>query len=132
MLSKVRVGVLPRVVIGGAAGIRTPDFLLAKEALSRTELQPHGLAFSRQISAESYKKKHLSNWIVEGLPGVPCSAWSVIRWAFSGRSPWRIGELFLVEALRPDHGIRLDPSLRTPHPPTDLVTSALGGRSLTP
>ena len=26
---------------GGAEGIRTPDFLRAKEALSRTELQPH-------------------------------------------------------------------------------------------
>jgi hypothetical protein len=26
---------------GGAEGIRTPDFLLAKEALSRAELQPH-------------------------------------------------------------------------------------------
>ena len=30
---------------GGAEGIRTPDFLLAKEALSRTELQPHGFGF---------------------------------------------------------------------------------------
>ena len=29
------------IVTGGAEGIRTPDFLLAKEALSRTELQPH-------------------------------------------------------------------------------------------
>ena len=28
---------------GGAEGIRTPDFLLAKEALSRTELQPHAV-----------------------------------------------------------------------------------------
>ena len=33
------------MVTGGAEGIRTPDFLLAKEALSRTELQPHGFGF---------------------------------------------------------------------------------------
>ena len=29
------------ITFGGAEGIRTPDFLLAKEALSRAELQPH-------------------------------------------------------------------------------------------
>ncbi len=33
--------VLNTVQTGGAGGTRTPDFLLAKEALSRTELQPH-------------------------------------------------------------------------------------------
>ena len=33
--------VLSTVKNGGAEGIRTPDFLRAKEALSRTELQPH-------------------------------------------------------------------------------------------
>ena len=33
--------VLPTVYSGGAEGIRTPDFLRAKEALSRTELRPH-------------------------------------------------------------------------------------------
>ena len=32
--------VINTVQIGGAGGTRTPDFLLAKEALSRTELQP--------------------------------------------------------------------------------------------
>ena len=32
---------VPEKRAGGAEGIRTPDFLLAKEALSRTELQPH-------------------------------------------------------------------------------------------
>ena len=37
--------VVPEIVTGGAEGIRTPDFLLAKEALSRTELQPHGFSF---------------------------------------------------------------------------------------
>ena len=33
--------VISTVHDGGAEGIRTPDFLRAKEALSRTELQPH-------------------------------------------------------------------------------------------
>ena len=36
---------VPKKRAGGAEGIRTPDFLLAKEALSRTELQPHGFGF---------------------------------------------------------------------------------------
>ena len=36
---------VPEKKAGGAEGIRTPDFLLAKEALSRTELQPHGFGF---------------------------------------------------------------------------------------
>ena len=36
---------VPEKRAGGAEGIRTPDFLLAKEALSRTELQPHGFSF---------------------------------------------------------------------------------------
>ena len=36
---------VPEKKAGGAEGIRTPDFLLAKEALSRTELQPHGFSF---------------------------------------------------------------------------------------
>ncbi len=36
---------VPEKKDGGAEGIRTPDFLLAKEALSRTELQPHGFSF---------------------------------------------------------------------------------------
>ena len=45
---------------GGAEGIRTPDFLLAKEALSRAELQPH--VFSRQLTAYSYQ-------LIMGSPG---------------------------------------------------------------
>ena len=36
---------VPEKKAGGAEGIRTPDFLLAKEALSRTELQPQGFSF---------------------------------------------------------------------------------------
>ena len=39
------VSSVPEKKAGGAEGIRTPDFLLAKEALSRTELQPHGFGF---------------------------------------------------------------------------------------
>ena len=39
------VSSVPEKRAGGAEGIRTPDFLLAKEALSRTELQPHGFGF---------------------------------------------------------------------------------------
>ena len=39
------VSSVPEKRAGGAEGIRTPDFLLAKEALSRTELQPQGFSF---------------------------------------------------------------------------------------
>ena len=41
---------VPEKKDGGAEGIRTPDFLLAKEALSRPELQPHVLSVSFQHS----------------------------------------------------------------------------------
>jgi hypothetical protein len=37
---KKSLGVLPMVTIGGAEGIRTPDLLLAKQALSRLSYSP--------------------------------------------------------------------------------------------
>ena len=39
-ISQERVGVLHSVRYGGAEGTRTPDFLLAKEALSRLSYSP--------------------------------------------------------------------------------------------
>ena len=55
-----------KVTIGGAGGTRTPDFLLAKEALSQTELQPREEDFNFQPSAHKPDNRWLTALFIVG------------------------------------------------------------------
>ena len=52
---KEQIGVLPIVTPGGAEGIRTPDLLRAKEALSRLSYSPTGKNYSNKESSAQFQ-----------------------------------------------------------------------------
>ncbi len=133
---------------GGAEGIRTPDFLLAKEALSRPELQPHdervALRGGRHgtslpgavhggLAPVIRNRKHLNDWIVEGN-----LSFSVLRCGvpdgkfFFGDALGAAGNSFSLGARGPFGESCSTRGFRTAHLPNDLVTSARSGRSLLP